>query len=387
MKVKRAFKYRIYPNAEQQEQLAQQFGASRFVYNYFLRRRIDQYAETEKGLSYHDTALELTELKRTDDYAWLKDANSQALQQSLRDLDRAYQNFWEKRAAFPTFRKKHGRQSFRVPQHFRLEDGRLIIPKVSPLKIVLHRPVEGEMKSVTISRTPTGKYFASILCEVETPEFEPKPDAPEIGVDLGLRDFIVTSAGERVPAPKFLRKSERRLKRLQRQLSRRKKGSKGQEKARRLVARQHEKVANQRADFHHKLSKRLTVENQAVYVESLAVKNMLANHCFAKSISDAGWGEWLRQLTYKGEWYGCRISELDRFFPSSKLHNKCGYIHDGLKPSDREWVCPGCGELVDRDHNAAMNILTFGRRAGAAQTHTLVESPIGDSLKPEAHPL
>lgn len=393
MKVNRAFKYRLYPTTEQEEQLARQFGASRFVYNHFLRRRINQYAETGRGLSYHDTALELTELKKTDEYGWLKEANSQALQQSLRDLEKAYENFWSGRTRFPTFKKKHGRQSFRVPQHFKLVDDGIVLPKLSLVRAVIHRPIEGRMMSVTVSRTPTGKYFASILCEVELPDPEPRLDQHEIGIDLGLKDFIVTSEGERVPAPKHLRKSERRLKRLQRQMSRRKKGSRGRAKARLLVARQHEKVANQRADFHHKLSRRLVDENQAIYVESLAVKNMLANHKLAKSIADAGWGEFLRQLGYKGQWYGCRIGQLDRFFPSSKLDNECGYIYDGLKLSDRTWTCPGCGRTIDRDLNAAQNILRFGRRAGAALTHTLAESDVrpvfgqAASLKPEAQAL
>ena len=365
MKVQRGFKYRLYPNQEQAIALARQFGASRFVYNHFLRARMDYYREhkddeSKKGLTYHDTALALTQLKKLPDYAWLTEANAQSLQQALRDLDVAYNNFFNKRAQFPTFHKKHGRQSFRVPQGFRLEGDTLIIPKTTPIKIVLHRPVEGVMKSVTISRTPTGKHFASILCEVDMPDPGPKPNAPVIGVDLGLKSYIVTSEGERVDAPKFLRQAEKRLKRLQRCLSRRQKGGKNRDKVRRAVARQHEKVANQRADFLHKLTHRLTVENQAVMLESLNVKGMLANHSLAKSISDAAWGEFIRQMQYKGGWYGCAIGEIHRFFPSSKLHNKCGFIHDGLRLSDREWVCPACGELVDRDWNAALNIRDFG---------------------------
>ena len=365
MIVNRAYKYRLYPSQEQTPSLARQFGASRFVYNHFLRARMDYHREHKddegkKGLTYHDTALALTQLKKQPDTAWLADANAQSLQQALRDLDVAYNNFFNKRAQFPAFHKKHGRQSFRVPQGFRLEADTLIIPKTTPIKIVLHRPVEGVLKSVTISRTPTGKYFASILCEVEMPDPDPKPDAPVIGVDLGLKHYLVTSEGERVDAPKLLRRAEKRLKRLQRRLSRRQKGGKNRDKARQAVARQHEKVANQRADFIHKLTHKLTVENQAVCLESLAVKNMLANHCLAKSIADAAWGEFARQMQYKGKWYGCAIGEIHRFFPSSKLHNKCGFIHDGLRLSDREWVCPGCGERVDRDLNAALNIRDFG---------------------------
>lgn len=372
MLVKRAYKFRLYPTAEQERVLARQFGASRFVYNHFLRARIDYYLANKdgakKGLTYHDTALMLTQLKQQPEYEWLKEANAQALQQALRDLDNAYRNFFDHRARFPRFKRKHDRQSFRVPQGFRVQDNRLVIPKVSPIKMVIHRPIEGTMKHVTVSRTKTGHYYASILCEVEMPE--PEYQGGEIGIDLGLKSFLATSEGETVNSPKYLRKAERRLKRLQRRLSRRKKGSKGREKTRRQVARQHEKVANQRSDFLHKLSRRLVDENQAIHAESLNVKGMLANHRLAKSIADSGWGEFVRQLSYKGEWYGCRLVQIDRFFPSSRRCAACGFINQELRLSDREWACPACGVIHDRDHNAAVNILLVGRAtAGAAESY------------------
>ena len=390
MIVNRAYRFRLYPNREQEQALSRQFGSSRFVYNNFLRARVDYYlthkdSDGKKGLNYHDTARMLTELKRQAEYKWLSEANAQALQQTLIDLDTAYTNFFRKRAKFPRFKRKRGRQSFRVPQAFRLEGNQLVIPKISPIKMVVHRPVEGKIKSVTISRTPAGRYYASILCEVELAD--PEYQGGEIGLDLGLKAFVVTSDGEKVEHPRHLRKVERRLRRLQRRLSRRQKGSGGYEKARLAVARQHEKVANERADFLHKLSRRLVDENQVIHVEDLHVKGMLANHHLAKSIADSGWGEFVRQLEYKGRWYGCHVHKIDRFFPSSKRCHVCGYINQDLSLSARSWTCPECRSVHDRDENAAINIRDFGGRAGTARTYSPVESGVARSLKPEALPL
>ena len=385
MIVQRAYRYRLYPNQEQRIALEKQFGCCRFVYNRFLRERIDYYAEhkedEKKGLTYHDTALALTALKAQPDYLWLQEVNAQALQQALRDLDTAYSNFFNKRAQFPKFKRKGDKQSFRVPQSFILGGDRLKIPKVSPLKLILPRPLGGKAKSVTLSKTPTGKYFASILCEVSMPE--PVFSGDEKALDLGLKSFVVDSQGHKVDNPQPLRKREKRLKRLQRQVSRRVKGSKGREKARKQVARQHEKVANARSDFHHKLSRQYVRENQALHLEDLNVKGMAQNHCLAKSISDAGWSEFVRQLEYKGAWYGCRVFKVDRFFPSSKRCSACGFIHQGLRLRDREWACQACGVVHDRDLNAALNILIFST-AGTAGIDAGGETGVTRSLKPEA---
>lgn len=402
MLVMRGYKYRIYPDHEQEQALARQFGACRFVYNHFLRQRIDYYAahkgdaSRKQGLNYHDTALALTRLKRQPEYAWLKEANAQVLQQTLRDLDSAYNNFFNKRADFPCFKsKRSGRQAFRVPQDFNLsEAGRYLeLPKLSPIKIVLHRPLEGEAKSVTISRTASGCYFASFLCEVEIKP-KPKKRGRVIGLDLGLKHFAVASDGEKIDPPQYFRKAEAKLARLQRELARKQKGSHGREQARLKVARQHEKIANQRADFLHKLSRRLVDESQAIYVEALNVKGMMGNPHLAKSISDAGWGTCLRQLAYKGAWYGCHLGQVDRFFPSSKRHAACGYIYQDLRLSEREWMCPGCGGLVDRDDNAAQNILTFGqlndpeRRRGTRRTQRRGSAAhVGRHGEPGSRPL
>jgi len=383
MLVNQAFKFRLYPNTEQCQALARQFGCSRFVYNYFLRQRMDYYTvhkgEKKQGLNYYDTAKMLTALKQQPEYTWLQEVNSQALQVVLRNLDRAYANFFEGRAEYPKFKNRRDKQSFGVPQHFTLdaEQGWLTLPKLTPLRIVVHRPVKGALMSVIISRSPSGRYFASILCEVEVKDRPFKRKGKEIGLDLGLKSFAVTSDGEKIDSPRPLRRAEKKLCRLQRQLSRKQKGSQNSEKGRVKFARLHEKIANQRADFLHKQSRRLIDESQAIYVESLNVKGMLANHHLAKSISDAGWGEFLSQLQYKGAWYGCRLEAIERFFPSSKRCHQCGYIQAGLRLADREWDCPVCHTHHDRDVNAALNILCEGRtksdmkrRAGIARTQT-----------------
>jgi putative transposase len=383
MIVNQAFKFRLYPNTEQRQTLDRQFGCARFVFNYFLRQRMDHYTahqgEKKQGLNYYDNARMLTVLKRQPEYAWLQEVNSQSLQVALRNLDTAYVNFFAGRAEFPKFKSRRDKQSFGVPQHFTLDtqQGRLAIPKLTPLKIVVHRPVVGTLKSVTISRSPSGRYFASILCEVEMQDRPPKRKGKEIGLDLGLKSFLVTSQGEKIDPPQPLRRAEEKLCRLQRQLSRKQKGSRNREKVRVKVARLHEKVSNQRADFLHQQSRRLIDESQAIFVESLNVKGMLANHHLARSISDAGWGEFLRQLQYKGAWYGCRLEAIEPFFPSSRRCHRCGYRKADLRLAEREWDCPECHRHHDRDVNAALNILTEGRarnelkrRAGTARTQT-----------------
>lgn len=381
MKINRAYKFRIYPNKSQQEVLTKQFGASRFIYNYFLRARIDYYAahkdETKKGLTYHDTSAMLTQLKMQSDFAWLQESNAQALQQSLRDLDCAYNNFFNKRAGFPRFKKKHGKQSFRVPQRFELKDEKLYLPKISPIRIVIHRSIKGTIKHVIVSKTKTNKYYAAFCCECDIPE--PEFTGNIIGIDLGTKDFVVTSESEHIKAPKYFRKSERRLRRLQRHLSRCKTGSNGREKARLAVAKEYEYITNQRLDFLHKLSRRLVDENQTICAESLNVKGMMTNHHLAKSIADCGWSEFIHQLDYKGGWYGCHLYQIDRFFPSSKRCHNCGYIHQGLRLSDRTWICPECDAFHDRDENASQNILTFGLKCtvGTTGTDTPGENPVG----------
>jgi len=385
--INKAFQYRLYPTPEQEKILASCFGQARFVYNYFLRKRIDYYVankgKEKQSLNYHDTAKMLTELKQQPDTIWLKESNSQSLQQSLRHLDNAYNNFFNNGFKFPNFKKKNRKQSFSVPQNFNIDikTKQLHIPKLSPIKIVLCREIEGNMKSVTISKTPSGKYFASILCEIEK-NIKFKKKGGEIGIDLGLKSFLVTSDNEKVEAPKCLRKSENKLKQLQRCLSHKVKGSNRRNKARIKVARIHEKISNQRNDFLHKLSHRLVSENQTIFAEDLHVKGIMANHHVAKFVADSGWSEFVRQLNYKSEWNGVCFEQIDRFFPSSKRHFSCGWINEALTLKDREWTCQGCGQVVNRDHNAAQNILLFGQKKVGQELSKLKRSGRGGAVRP-----
>jgi len=374
MKIKtinKAFKYRLYPNTEQKKIFADHFGQSRFVHNYFLRQRIDYYAankdKEKRSLNYCDTARMLTILKQEPEFEWLRKTNSQSLQQSLRQLDVAYNNFFNKKTKFPVFKKKRNKQSFSVPQHFNIncETQHLNIPKLSAIKIILHRQTEGQIKSIAISKTPSEKYFASVLCEIKKP-IKRKKKGGKIGIDLGLKSFLVSSSGEKVHAPRYFRKFEKKLAYFQRILSNRKKGSNRRNKARFKVACIHEKISNQRNDFLHKLSHRLVSENQAIFTEDLNVKGIMANHRLAKSVCDVGWSEFVCQLKYKSEWNGVHFGQIDRFFPSSKRCFHCGWINENLSLKDREWVCQ-CGQSIDRDFNAAQNILLFGQKTTIGQ--------------------
>ena len=361
----KSFKYRIYPNQKQQELLAKHFGCVRFIYNYFLQKRIEVYAETGNRLTCFQMNKELTHIKKLPDFVWLNEVSTQPLQSSIRNLEVAYNNFFQKRANFPNFKRKSNTQSFQIPQYFKISETRLTIAKMAPIRIVIHRELEGKPKSITISRNASGQYFASILCEVPDPQ--PSYTGGEIGIDLGLTSFLVTSDGEKVSPGKHYRNLEPKLAKLQRRLSRTQKKSRNRAKARIKVARIHQKIANQRADFLHRLSFRLVNENQIIHMEDLAVKNMVKNHKLAKSISDASWGEFTRQLEYKGNWYGCYINQIDRFFPSSKKCSCCELIMANLPLNIREWECPSCGVINDRDHNASVNILNIGR-VGATRT-------------------
>ncbi len=364
--IHKSYKYRLYPNKEQRTKLVNQFGQARFVFNYFLRQRMDFYiankGQKKQSLNYHDTAKRLTELKKQDKFSWLIESNSQSLQQSLRHLDIAYTHFFRDRFKFPNFKKKHKKQSFSVPQHFEIDTKKrlLHIPKLTAMKIVLHRKFKGVVKSVTISMTPSGKYFASVLCEIEQ-NIPNKRTGGEIGVDLGLHSFAVTSNGEKTDPPEFLRKSEEKLAQLQRELFKKKKGGRNRNKARIKVARMYEKISNQRQDFLHKLSNRLVSENQAIFAEDLNVRGLMSNRSMSKSISDASWSEFIRQIKYKSDWSGVRFCQVGRFFPSSKRCFHCGWINDSLTLKDREWTCKNCGAFLDRDINAAQNILQFGK--------------------------
>ena len=364
----RAYKYRIYPTAAQANALAFHFGAVRYVYNRYRAAREGYYQDTGETLSETDCCLDLTDHKREAGNEWLQQAYNQSLQQAIRDLDRAYRNFFAGRARYPRFKSKRSPQSIRYlfagGIQLRIANGRIRIPKVADVKITQHRRIEGTPKNMTVSKSKSGKFFVSIQCEVDmTP---PPAIGPEVGIDLGLKTFVTLSDGRTIDPPKHLRKAERRLKRLQRRLSRKRKGSANRRKAIVLLARQHEKVANRRADFLHKLSRQLVETHGHIGVENLHVKGMLRNHSLAKSIFDAGWGEFVRQLEYKGDWYGCKIIKVDRWFASSKTCSACNAHNAALDLSERRWACQQCGALHDRDLNAARNILkqSTARTAG-----------------------
>ncbi len=355
----KAYKYRIYPNQEQQAFFAKCFGCSRFVYNHFLRLTIDTYAESKQTLKYSNYAKLLTKLKKEIDYSWLGEVNSQSLQQSLKDLEKAFLSFFSKQNQFPRFKKKTNRQSFRVPQHFSItEDGKLKLPKMKPIKMVMHREIVGQLCNVTISKTPTGKYYASLVVEYKTESLPLQGE--RIGIDVNLGKIVVTSNGDEYENPKYLKKSLKKLKRLSRNLSRKQKGSNQRNKARVRLAKIHEKVANQRLDLHHKLSTKLCKENQLIATEDLGIKNLIKNPKLSRHIADVGWGQLITLLGYKSEIFGCEIKQVDRFFPSSKRCHVCGWLKTDLTLKDRKWKCEECLTFHEsRDKNAALNILLF----------------------------
>ena len=362
---KRAYKYRFYPTDEQKKILAQTFGCCRFVYNWGLSTRKTAYFQHGKSLYYNDLAALLPALK--EQYPWLRDTSSVPLQQALRHLDRAFVNFFEGRAEYPTFKKKRHEQSATfVSNAFRWDRQALTLAKMdAPLEIVWHRPLPQGCKpsSVTIIKDSANRYFVSILV---ADDIKPLPMVNKmVGLDLGIKSMVALSTGESVGNPRYFAKDEKRLAKAQRRLAKKKKGSKNRNKAGLKVAKIHARIADRRRDYQHKLSTRIAHENQVICVESLAVKNMVKNHSLAKAISDVGWGEFVRQLEYKSHWYGRTLIKIDRFYPSSKTCHACKHVLDSLLLDIREWVCPACGVVHDRDTNAALNILAEGLSAAA----------------------
>ena len=366
MKKLRGFKYRIYPTNSQRLELAQTFGCTRYVYNWALALRTNSYYQDNVSLSYTDTSNALTKLKKDPEKPWLKQVSAVPLQQGLRHLNTAFINFFAGRNKYPRFKKKNGRQSAHyAPNAFKWKDGKLTLAKMSqPLKIRWSRYFRSEPKSVTVSKDPSNRYFVSFLVEEELITWD-KTEG-KIGVDLGVKDVMVTSTGFASGNPKYALKYQARLKTLQRRLAKKKKGSNNRYKARLKVAKLHAKIADCRKDFLHKLTTQLVRENQAIYTETLAVKNMMSNHKLAKAIADCGWGEALRQFQYKCQWHDRELGAIDRWFPSSKRCNPCGHILDKLPLDIREWTCPSCNNLNLRDKNAALNILAVGQTVFAS---------------------
>ena len=380
----KAFRYRLYPTPEQSVLLNKHIGSSRFVYNLALETKQMAWAGNRVNLNCFDLIKQLPDLKK--ECEWLKEINSQSLQQPIRNLDNAFTRFFKGQGNFPKFKKKSNGGSFNIPQNISLENGKLIIPKFKKgIDITLHRPIKGEIRQATISKTPTGKYFVSILCETGETN-KPKAKIEEntsVGIDLGIKTFLVTSDGEYFDNPKFLRNSISKLKYVQRKFSK-KKGKRTKNK----LAKLHEKVANQRKDFLHKTSSELIKNHDSIAIEDLNIKGMLSNHKLALAISDCGWGMFVDMLEYKAEWYGKNILRIGRFEPSSKLHANCGYINKDLKLSDREWVCPKCCEVVSRDVNASINIKNFALKnilSGTDKKNRNELSAMVEVMTSEAH--
>lgn len=358
--VQRAYRYRFYPTPDQEQHLARTFGCARFVYNHFLRVRTDAFFNEGKRAGFNDTCKRLTDLKQQPDTVWLQACSNVVLQQALRNLDTAFKNFFQGRAKYPAFKKRHARQSARyTTSGFRWKDGHVWLAKMdAPLNIRWSRTFSGEPSSVTVSKDAAGRYFVSILVEEA---IAPLPIVNKMaGIDLGLTHAAILSDGEKIPNPTPLRKAEKKLARAQRAMAKKQKGSKNRVKARLKVARLHAKVQDWRKDFLHKTTSRLVNENQVLAAESLCIKNMVRNHSLAKAIHDVGWGEMVRQLAYKAQWYGRTFVQIDRFYPSSRRCAACGHIGEKLGLDIRLWDCPACGTHHDRDINAARNILSAG---------------------------
>ncbi|MEB3225844.1 MAG: IS200/IS605 family element RNA-guided endonuclease TnpB [Synechococcus sp.] len=356
----RAYQYRIYPTTNQQVSLAKSFGCARWFWNYALHLCQQTYQTTGKGLSRGYIQGLLPALKK--EYEWLKEPYSQCLQVVALNLSTAYKNFFEKRAMLPRFKSKHGRQSISYPQNVKFDGDYLHLPKIGAVHCLVHRPFEGTIKTVTVSRTPDGKYFASVLVDDGQEKVESMPTSKAVGIDVGLTHFAITSDGSKFANPRHFAKHQRNLKRKQQRLSRKQKGSQNRRKARLAVAKVHGKIARCRGDFLHKLSRKVVNENQVIVVENLNVKGMVKNHNLAKAISDAGWGMFCTMLKYKAEWEGKIYLEVDRFFPSSKTCHVCLNRVGSLSLDVRAWDCEGCGTHHDRDINAAINIRNEGLR-------------------------
>ena len=388
--IHKTFRFALLPAKEQEVLLNKHFGSIRFVYNHFLNERIEQYRESKKSDNYHKQAALLTQLKKQEQTGWLKEVNSQSLQNSLRNLDTAFVNFFRGNSRFPQFKSKRKKNSFTIPQFTKVFDSKLYFPKFKDgIKLVEHREIKGEIKHCTISKTPTGKFFVSILCEVQ--HKQSKGTRKQVGIDLGIKYFAVTSDGFRFKNNRHLKRYERQLAKAQKQLSRKVKGSNGRNRQRLKVAAIHEKIANTRLDLLHKVSTRIIKEYDTICLEDLNVKGMMANHKLAKHIGDASWGMFVKLLEYKAEWNDKQVVKINRFYPSSKTCNECGYIHQDLNLSERQWTCPN-GHRLDRDINASKNILDEGLRIIGTGLSDYTDGGIRKTskkkympTKPEAH--
>jgi len=365
--MKRAYKYKIKPTMKQQHQLQQAFGCTRFIYNWGLDKKTKAWTNEHKSISYFELAKELTSLKQTEEYKWLKEVSSESLQQSLRNLDNAYTQFFKAKKGFPKFKsKKHSKDSvkFILNVHFDFDNWRVKVPKCGWVKLCENKTFDlssSKIGTLTVSRDKCGEYWCSIVVDDNAPQKSKTKISEEtsVGIDLGIKDYAILSDGTKYSNPKYYENDRLKLKVLQQKFARTQKGSNRHEVMRLKVSRQYRKIANSRVDFLHKLSTDLVRRYDTLCLENLNVEGMMKNHNLAMAIQSASWNEFVRQLKYKAEWEGKNIVFIGRFEPSSKTCSKCGYVKRDLKLSDREWICPQCGERHDRDVNAAVNIKIF----------------------------
>jgi putative transposase len=387
----KSFKFRIYPNKEQEILMTKHFGACRFVFNHYLNKRKETYLENKKSLNYYDNANDLTQFKKNDNFNWLKEINSQSLQSSLRNLDTSYGRFFRKQSKFPRFKSKYDKQSFKIPQFVSIEDDKLVIPKFKGgIKINLHREINGEILFATISKSTTGNYYVSLTCEVNHKPFH--KTGSKVGIDTGIKDLAILSDGTTYENIKSLKNKLKKLKYNQRQLSKKVKGSLSRNKQKQKLSIVHEKIINVRKDYLHKVSTEIVKNHDIISVEDLAVKNIMKNHKLAQAMSDVSLGSFYSMLEYKCEWNDKQFVKIGRFFPSSKMCSKCGWINQDLTLNIREWECSSCCEKHDRDFNASKNILKQGLKilSGSGIESDIKQKQVealslDESMKPETH--